>query len=158
MTKAILISGSGRSGTSLIAKTLEGLGYFIPGEQVRADETNPAGFGEPQWMVDLHNKYLQTLRMINTDARPEILNIGFSRQFDDEWIDEAAETLASYLSTVELEEQIGVVLKDPRIIYFLPLWENVLDRLNISPCHILALRNPYEVVASKSRWYSVKTT
>ena len=57
--RLLLVVGVGRSGTSLMAGILCQLGFHIPQPEVKADETNPRGFGEPRWVVDFHTRLLQ---------------------------------------------------------------------------------------------------
>src|SRR5262245_1295555 len=54
--RLMLVVGSGRSGTSLFTGVMQRLGFYVPEPEVVADETNPTGFGEPQWVVDLHTE------------------------------------------------------------------------------------------------------
>ena len=54
----MFVVGSGRSGTSTMAGTLRTLGLHVPQPEVVADATNPKGFGEPRWVVDLHHELL----------------------------------------------------------------------------------------------------
>ena len=51
----LLVVGVGRSGTSLIAGMLGQIGFQLPQPEVKADDTNPRGFGEPRWVVDFHH-------------------------------------------------------------------------------------------------------
>ena len=56
--RVVFVVGSGRSGTSTMSGTLQTLGLHVPQPEVAADATNPKGFGEPQWVVDLHTELL----------------------------------------------------------------------------------------------------
>ena len=66
----MLVVGVGRSGTSLLTGILGQLGLHIPTPEVKADETNPRGFGEPRWVVDFHSRLLRAERVTVNDARP----------------------------------------------------------------------------------------
>lgn len=68
--RLVLVVGSGRSGTSLLVGILKALGAHIPQPEVRADASNPRGFGEPQWVVDLHGRLMRRARVQMADARP----------------------------------------------------------------------------------------
>ena len=57
--RVVFVVGSGRSGTSTMAGTLRTLGLHVPQPEVVADATNPKGFGEPRWVVDLHPELLR---------------------------------------------------------------------------------------------------
>ena len=68
--RVVFVVGSGRSGTSTMAGTLRTLGLLVPQPEVVADATNPKGFGEPRWVVDLHHELLQRSNVQVSDARP----------------------------------------------------------------------------------------
>ena len=68
--RVVFVVGSGRSGTSTMAGALQTLGMHVPQPEVAADETNPKGFGEPQWVVDFHNELLRRCNVQVSDARP----------------------------------------------------------------------------------------
>ena len=56
MSKLVLITGTGRSGTSTIAGTLHHLGLHVPGPHLGANESNPKGFFESSWAVAFHKR------------------------------------------------------------------------------------------------------
>src|SRR3712207_1493729 len=66
----LLVAGSGRSGTSLFVNIVGNLGFHVPEPWVAADDSNPRGFGEPQWVVDRHTALLRQANVQVTDARP----------------------------------------------------------------------------------------
>ena len=68
--RVVFVVGSGRSGTSTMSGTLQTLGMHVPQPEVVADSTNPKGFGEPQWVVDLHHELLARSGVQVSDARP----------------------------------------------------------------------------------------
>ena len=72
MSRVVLVAGAGRSGTSTIAGALSMLGLHLPEPQVPADDTNPRGFYETQWVVDFHKAMLKRSPVVRTlDSRPE---------------------------------------------------------------------------------------
>ncbi len=74
-TPLVLVSGSGRSGTSSLAGTLKRLGLHVPQPEVEASETNPRGFYEPQWVIDFHKRHLRELALFNIDSRPSAVGL-----------------------------------------------------------------------------------
>ena len=74
-TPLVLVSGSGRSGTSSLAGTLKRLGLHVPQPEVEASETNPRGFYEPQWVIDFHKRHLKELALFNIDSRPAAVDL-----------------------------------------------------------------------------------
>jgi hypothetical protein len=146
--RIIFVAGSGRSGTSLMAGILQQLGYHVPQPEVPADASNPKGFAEAQWVVDFHHRLLRAARVHPSDARPAA------------WF-ETGKALNRLRPRTELgdwlEEQVragdDLVIKDPRLIWFLPMWQQCADRLATSSSVVTMLRHPAEVVASKDRTY-----
>lgn len=144
----LLVAGSGRSGTSLLSSIVGNLGFHVPSPQVPTDNSNPRGFGEPQWVVDRHNALLKQANVHPSDARP------------DAWAETAKICLDEQVSSgvrnwlegqFEVHEQL--VIKDPRLLWFLPLWDRVGRDLNANVHVVTMLRHPAEVVASKMHWY-----
>jgi hypothetical protein len=143
----ILVAGSGRSGTSVMSGVLSRLGYVVPKPEVEPDQSNPKGFAESRWVVDFHTRLLASARVETADARPTA------------WADTAS--VADDAVTAELRAFLSkqfakhehLVIKDPRLIWFLPLWRQVADDMSAAPKFLTMLRHPADVVASKSRYY-----
>ncbi len=146
--RIVFVVGSGRSGTSTMAGTLRTLGLHVPQPEVVADATNPKGFGEPRWVVDLHTELLQRSNVQVSDARPRA------------WLDSG--TTSGDHATRErvatwLEEQFAVsdelVVKDPRAAWFLGLWRAAAERCGATSSYVTMLRPVTEVVGSKQTYY-----
>jgi hypothetical protein len=144
----LLVAGSGRSGTSLFASVVGNLGFHVPRPWVKSDESNPRGFGEPQWVVDKHTKFLRQANVHASDARPTA------------WADTARLCLDEQIGAevrLWLQEQFSgydqVLIKDPRLLWFLPLWRRVGEELDATVHVVTMLRHPAEVVRSKLHWY-----
>lgn len=146
--RIVFVVGSGRSGTSTMAGTLRTLGMHVPQPEVVADATNPKGFGEPRWVVDLHAELLQRSNVQVSDARPRA------------WLDTGT-TSGDHATrervTAWLEEQFAVsdelVVKDPRAAWFLGLWRAAADRCGATSSYVTMLRPVTEVVGSKQTYY-----
>lgn len=146
--KLLLVAGSGRSGTSLFASIVGNLGFHVPRPWVETDDSNPRGFGEPQWVVNKHMALLRQANVHASDARPTA------------WADTARLCLDEQVNKEVrrwLEDQFTqheqVVIKDPRLLWFLPLWNQVGGDLDANVYVVTMLRHPAEVVSSKLRWY-----
>src|SRR5215218_4690214 len=144
----LLVAGSGRSGTSLFSSVVGNLGFHVPKPWVKADDSNPRGFGEPQWVVDQHIKLLRQANVHASDARPTA------------WADTAKLCLDEQVGAevrLWLDEQLSghdqVLIKDPRLLWFLPLWRRVGEELDAAVHVVTMLRHPAEVVRSKLHWY-----
>ena len=145
----LLVAGSGRSGTSLFAGIVEKLGFHVPEPQVTVDESNPRGFGEPKWVVNKHMTLLQQANVHASDARPAAWADTARVCFDERVIADVHGWLQNQFSHHD-----QVVIKDPRLLWFLPLWRRVGEDLGASVHVVTMLRHPTEVVRSKMTWYS----
>jgi hypothetical protein len=151
--RVVMIVGSGRSGTSVMACTLQQLGMRVPPPEVPPDETNPKGFGESQWLVDFHDRLLQRANVTVSDARPRAW-FATSKQSTNERFRRQASTWLER----QFEEADEVVLKDPRLVWFLGLWESAALHLGVTPVFISMLRPPAEVIGSKHHHYSSRVS
>ena len=69
--RLVLVTGSGRSGTSSVAGTLKRLGLHVPQPEVPADEKNPRGYYEPLWVTEFHKRVLNPVPVRTIDTRPD---------------------------------------------------------------------------------------
>jgi len=153
--RGVFIVGSGRSGTSALACTLQSLGVHVPQPEVPPDESNPKGFGESQWVVDFHERMLRRSNVRVADARPQAW-------FDTARIsalerprEEVHQWLAGQFEGDDVSE---IVLKDPRLAWFIGLWRSATMRLNVETSYVIMLRPPAEVVGSKQKYYSANAS
>ncbi len=146
--RLVLVAGVGRSGTSLFTSILGQLGFHVPQPEVQADSTNPKGFGEPRWAVDFHRRLLRERRVSVWDSRPAAWQE--TAHTADE--PETFHALRSWLA-VQFVGRDQVVVKDPRIGWFLPLWERAANDLGIETSFATLLRHPAEAVSSAIKWY-----
>jgi hypothetical protein len=146
--RLVLVVGVGRSGTSLMSGMLGHLGFSIPQPEVKADDTNPRGFGEPRWVVDFHTRLLRSHRVTVNDARPA------AWETMDAIADEpdVQAELRDWLSA-QLRQADALVVKDPRTVWFLPLWMRSASQLGVDPSFVTMLRHPAEVVTSARKSY-----
>ena len=148
MTKLVMVAGAGRSGTSTVAGALSMLGLHLPQPEVPADETNPRGFFESQWVVDFHKALLDRSPVIRTlDARPEVAELAEQRPTDDD-----AERLSAWLAEQLAHEQ--VLVKDPRAFWFHDLWRRTAAGQGAELAFLTMLRHPAEVAKSRDTWYT----
>lgn len=145
----LLVAGSGRSGTSLFANIVGNLGFHVPEPHVEADDSNPRGFGEPQWVVDRHTALLRQANVQVSDARPTAWAQTARLCLDERVGDEVRGWLEDQFSSHE-----QLVVKDPRLLWFLPLWNRVGEDLGARVHVVTMLRHPAEVVRSKMNWYA----
>ncbi len=158
--RVVFVVGSGRSGTSTMAGALQALGMHVPQPEVRADETNPKGFAESRWVVDLHTELLQRCNVQVSDARPtawyetgKASASGITRARLTEWLGpQFREALVTELGEEPAIDE--VVVKDPRLAWFLGLWKSAALRCDAQASYVTMLRHVTEVVGSKKRYYA----
>ena len=139
----VFVAGPGRSGTSLMSGILKHMGLHVPEPEVAADKTNPKGFGEPEWVVNFHEELLGRVHVQPGDARPGA------------WFDAGRTSiqemnrsrLAGWLEP-QFDAADALVIKDPRISWFLGLWRVAAVRVGASTSTVVMLRPPAEVVGS----------
>jgi hypothetical protein len=144
----VIVAGSGRSGTSLFSGILQRLGFHVPQPEVPADATNPRGFAESQWVVDFHTRLLRAARVQVSDARPAAWALTAEAALDDPVRSELRRWLARQFGDAD-----ALIVKDPRLSWFLPLWRSCAQELGVAPRFVTMLRHPAAVVDSKQRWY-----
>lgn len=147
--KVLFVAGAGRSGTSTMAGLMKIMGLHVPQPEVEPDETNPKGFAEPAWVVDHHSRLLREAVVQVSDSRP------------DAWFEtgRVATREPERIKTAEwLEGHFAVnpelVVKDPRLSWFLSLWRVAAIRCGATPVFATMLRPPSEVVGSKQKYYA----
>ncbi|GAA5144740.1 hypothetical protein GCM10023340_12900 [Nocardioides marinquilinus] len=152
--KVLFVAGAGRSGTSTMAGLMKILGLHVPQPEVTPDETNPKGFAEPQWVVDHHTRLLREAVVQVSDSRPEAwFETGRVSTREPERI-ATAEWLESHFTADGGHAEL--VVKDPRLSWFLSLWRVAAVRTGATPVFVTMLREPAEVVGSKQTYYANK--
>ncbi|MGI8521688.1 MAG: sulfotransferase family protein [Nocardioides sp.] len=144
----VIVAGSGRSGTSLFTGLADRLGYRIPLPEVKADGSNPTGFGEPRWAVDFHDELLASIAVNAEDGRPEA------------WA-KAAQACERPRAQARVKGWLGeqfaasdkVVVKDPRLSWFLTLYRLAADQLDADLSVVTMLRHPAESIKSRELAY-----
>jgi hypothetical protein len=140
-----------RSGTSALTRVLAFCGMAIPRTLVPADQGNLAGHWESRVICRFNDRLLARLGLdwISWEAAPAEL----ASEGDYELLVRIAAQILLY----EYGESGDIVLKDPRICRLLPFWLDVLERLDIDPAVVLALRAPDQVARSLKRRNAILT-
>lgn len=148
-SKVLFVAGAGRSGTSTLAGVASLLGLHVPQPEVEPDESNPKGFSEPRWTVEQHDRWLAEVLVQVGDARPQA------------WAETATvsereterQAVAAWLRE-HLAVHPELVVKDPRLGWFLGLWREGAVRAGATPLFATMLRPPAEVVGSRQKYYA----
>ncbi|GAB3200464.1 hypothetical protein GCM10027062_20120 [Nocardioides hungaricus] len=149
--KLVIVTGSGRSGTSSVAGTLKRLGLHVPQPEVEADESNPRGYYEPLWVTEFHKELLNPIPVRTIDSRPTA-----AERAAEAVTPEVEERLREWLSGELGRPQ--VVIKDPREFWVHDLWLRVAGELGAEVATLTMLRHPTEVVRSRDTAYLTETS
>src|SRR5262245_31981867 len=114
----VLITGTGRSGTSTMSGALHHLGLYVPGPYLGANESNPKGFFESRWAVRFHNRLTERAGINIFDSRP-----GAFERAQEAITPQARERLGKFLAEHAATDD-QVVVKDPRTVWVQKLWRD----------------------------------
>lgn len=145
--RILLVTGSGRSGTSTVAGALQRLGLYIPPPLIEADETNPRGFYESRWVIEFHKELLNRVPVRTIDTRPEAAALAAAAAEDPELL----HTLVTWLRAQEGHPQL--LLKDPRAFWVHDLWRRAAADVGRELSFLTMLRHPVEVAKSRDTAY-----
>ncbi len=140
--RCILILGVHRSGSSALSGVLDRMGIDLGKAIAPPSYDNPKGFYENTRVQALNNKLLAELK-ITWDYTGLINGDWWKHLSISKYRSEAIEIIEE-----EFKGQSLFAIKDPRICYLFPFWENIFDSLNITIQCIVMLRHPEEVAAS----------
>ncbi len=145
-SKAIIVLGMHRSGTSALTGMLSMLGAD-PGSELLPPkkDVNPKGFWEHKGIVEIHDRLLEALGSFWHDERA----------LPENWW-QLSVVVPFQLELVEvLRRDFGQsplwIVKDPRLCRLLPMWLEVLREIGSTPHFVIMVRNPIEVVESLKR-------
>jgi O-antigen biosynthesis protein len=141
-SRAVLVLGMHRSGTSAIARGLQMLGVYLGNDFLGAKPDNPTGYWEDRNIYEINERLLAVLELTWED----IALIDDARWHEPEVEALMAEAI-EYLRSHFLSHPLWG-FKDPRTIRLLPFWQSVLRRLDVDESYLVVLRNPRSVASS----------
>jgi hypothetical protein len=133
----IIVTGSGRSGTSAVARLLHESGLSVGYDLVEADESNAEGYFEERSIIVINDHMLEDAGMrewFTVASRAELLEAARAQEGDMRMMLRAATP----------------AWKDPRFCWTLEAW---MELMYTKPRVIVCLRSPSEVVASTLKYY-----
>lgn len=143
--KFIMVWGMHRSGTSLIARSLQVFGATLGDRLFAGDPGNPTGYFEDKGLMQLDSAMLEELGMawdslasVRENHVQHLIKAGY------------LEYAANFLEEVGQRGSV-VALKDPRMTRLAPFWRRVFHEKSIIPLNVVAYRRPQAVIASLSR-------
>ena len=141
-SKALLVLGMHRSGTSSLAGAMVRLGGAAPLNLLPPADDNPKGFFESSVLMTLNDRILAAGDGHWDDwrefdlARLDVATVSALK-------DQAKSVLAAEFGPARL-----AVIKDPRMCRLMPFWSSVFQEANWSVRPVLQLRSPLEVALS----------
>ncbi|MEZ5096239.1 MAG: sulfotransferase [Nocardioides sp.] len=151
MSRLVLITGTGRSGTSTMAGMLHHLGLHVPGPYLQANPSNPKGFYESRWAMRFHKSITGAAGLNDFDGRPTAL-----ARAQAAITPEHREELIAFLRK-RSKGHPQVVVKDPRSVWAQALWRDACAEAGLEIDFISMLRHPAEVVGSRTTYYASQT-
>jgi hypothetical protein len=147
----ITIVGMHRSGTSLLAETINRMGVSLGTHLLEANEFNKRGYFEDLKVIEIHDELLAELN------RPWG-TIGHTFPLPKGWETSKAAVNAQSKLYAYLKREIAKKnpnalwgVKDPRLSLFLPIWKTVAKKLCVELKIIFCLRGVEEVAKSLQR-------
>jgi len=141
-SRAIVVIGMHRSGTSAIARGLQALGVYLGDDFLDAQPENPTGYWEDRRIVELNERLLKALGLRWDDARPiDAREFGGWRMW--QLRRRAIRDLRHRFTPHRLWG-----FKDPRTIRLLPFWRRLLRDCKVDDAYLVVIRNPASIVAS----------
>lgn len=146
----VLVTGTGRSGTSTISGSLHHLGLHVPGPFLGANKSNPKGFYESTWAVEFHKQITHRARINDFDGQPTALD-----QARDAVTPQMRNDLADWLR-LQAAAAPQVAVKDPRSVWAQQVWRDAAAEAGIGIRFLSMLRHPAEVIGSRATYYANK--
>ena len=150
MKRILLVTGSGRSGTSSVAGTLKRLGLHVPQPEVPADEKNPLGYYEPRWVAAFHKGWLDNIHVRTIDTRPHAGDVAMETVNPKR--EEKLRTWVADELAARPDDDV-VVIKETRAYWVYPLWQRVVADVGAELTSLTMLRHPTQVVRSRDTAY-----
>jgi len=140
--RIFFIAGMHRSGTSFLAQTLGNMGLEFPESIQPSAPDNPKGHFESLSVTQYHDYLLSELNLSwDTFISPH------ENWFSSEYAKIAIQELSIKLQN-DFPGDGPIILKDPRLSLFFPLWKEVVNNLDLQDYYIIPLRHPLGVAAS----------
>jgi hypothetical protein len=141
-SRAVVVLGMHRSGTSAVARGLAALGVYLGDDFLDAQPENPTGYWEDRHVVALDDRVLKGFGL-RWDSVERIARAEFARGRFRKLRREAGR----YCERTFTAHAVWG-FKDPRVVRVLPFWQRVLRDCDAQDCYVIAIRNPRSVAAS----------
>jgi hypothetical protein len=141
-SRAVLVLGMHRSGTSALARGVQMLGVYLGNNFLNPQPDNPTGYWEDKNICALNERLLEVFGLEWQDVA--LLD-------DHRWHEPEVEVLRAEAIEYLAAQFAGHPLwgfKDPRTLRLLPFWRSVLGSLEVDQSYLLVIRNPRSVALS----------
>lgn len=141
----VVVIGMHRSGTSLLAHSVNLLGFHLGKKILSPANDNPNGFWENDRVIKINDSILKKLKSGWADysALPE--NWEQMSCLDEE------RAAITHLLEDEFEDHDKIAIKDPRLCRTCKLWFPILEERGFTIKIVGTIRHPYEVAESLIR-------
>ncbi|MFA9556920.1 sulfotransferase family protein [Evansella sp. AB-rgal1] len=142
--RAICVSGMHRSGTSAITRSINLLGVEIGDTNtlMKPHIHNPKGYWEQKKITQLNDQILDLIGLA-WDSEEFIKGRWWESKRILPYKDELKKMIRKDYGSYKLW-----LWKDPRTCLLMPLWQEVLNELNIDINYIICIRNPLDIYKS----------
>lgn len=140
----MFVVGSGRSGTSAIARGVAALGVEFGGDFKRASRKNPTGFFEDRELLDLSKRVRRAVG-VRADSVAPIDPADWKRPRVAALQQEAIAIIRRRFAHVP-----AWGFKYGRTLRLIPFWEAVFAEVPVAPSFVFALRDPLSVARSRA--------
>jgi hypothetical protein len=144
-SRAVLVLGMHRSGTSALARGLQMLGVYLGNDFISPKPDNPTGYWEDRNIYEINERLLALFGL----KWEEVALIDDAR-WDEPAVDALRTEAIAYLKSQFISHLLWG-FKDPRTIRLLPFWRSALRSLEVDESYLLVIRNPRSVADSLIR-------
>lgn len=144
-SRAVLILGMHRSGTSAIARGVNALSVDLGENFFDLQSDNPKGYWEDKTIVGISQRVLEELQLVWDDT-----SLIAPERFAHYRIRLLKLKAVHYLNGAFASRPLWG-FKDPRAIRLLPFWRAALRELPVEDSYVVAIRHPRSVAASLLR-------
>jgi hypothetical protein len=141
-SRAIVVIGMHRSGTSAVARGVAALGVYLGDDFLDAQPENPTGYWEDRKIVELNERLLKALNLTWDGVRPID-----SRELRGWRMWRLRREALRDLRRRFLPQPLWG-FKDPRTIRILPFWQRVFRDAGVDDAYVVVIRNPASIAAS----------
>ena len=140
--RIFFVLGMHRSGTSYLTQTLNIMGFKLPNSIQSGALDNSKGHFESLNVSKFHDNILDSFNASWDSFIPPPKG-----WFSSEYAESSINELSKNFST-DFPGKGPMVLKDPRLSLFLPLWKEFVKKMDLESFYIIPLRHPMDVAAS----------